>query len=130
MISADVEYKIKVSTISEFGIIDFILLGHDKEVLSVVFFSGKFFSCDAAGVLKRWNSETDVLSVKINEPVKFYVFGEYLLGVSDSNTYVIDSFFLQVIPIKDFSIIPHYPHAIQISQDSIQEIQIQFPLDS
>jgi hypothetical protein len=53
-----------------------------------------------------------------------------LLGVSDSNTYVIDSFFLQVIPIKDFSIIPHYPHAIQISQDSIQEIQIQFPLDS
>ena len=130
LLSTDIEYKIKVSQIQEQGTIDYILLGHEKKIVSAVHFNGKFFSCDESGVLKCWNNYSCSASVKLNQPVILQRFGEHLLGVSADRTYVIDYIYMQVVPVKDMHTTLDYPHALHITQDSSQEVKIEFPIEA
>ena len=112
------------------GIIELILLGHESKILSVICFKGKFFSTDEAGILKCWINQNDVISVKINEPLKLYIFGEHLLGISETRTYLIDYIYMQIVPIKETSVTVDYPCIYHITHDNIQEIKLEFPLET
>lgn len=127
LISSDCEWKIKVTQIQNYGIIESILLGHTSKIVSSLLWKGELLSCDESGVLKFWNSHRELASMKLNEPIDLYPFNEHILGISKTQTFLIDQQFKQVLPIHTAPVYVDYPHAFLINSESPSEIKLNFP---
>ncbi|OMJ71467.1 hypothetical protein SteCoe_30315 [Stentor coeruleus] len=127
LISSDCEWKIKVTQIQSYGIIESILLGHTSKIVSSLLQKGELLSCDESGVLKFWDSHRELASMKLNEPIDLYLFGEHILGISKTQTFYIDQKLKQVIPIHTAPVCVDYPHASLINPESFTEIKLNFP---
>ena len=123
LISVDSEFKIKVS--QDYGVIEYIFLGYDSKVISAVFFKGKFYTCDDRGNFKTWIDQNHWYGVRLTEPLKLYGFNEILIGISDTQTFLIDYTYLQAIPIKDSPVLVDYPHFC-VFQENILETELNF----
>lgn len=129
LVSVDQEHKIKITAIREYSVIEHILLGHSCKIISVVRFGDRIISCDESGILYSWKNQNEFDAVKLNEPVKLITFGDRLLGVSESSTYLVDIQFLQVRPIAEFAILGDYPHTFKQVSNGFEEIKLTFDLD-
>jgi hypothetical protein len=129
LITNDVEFKIKVCPIQEFGITESILLGHECSIISILMFTGKVYSSDTNGILKSWTNYEDFFTVKLPEPLRLQVFGDHLLGISTNNTYLIDGKHLQAVPIKNIPVFTDFPYAYHVVQEDFEEIKLEFPID-
>lgn len=129
LVSVDQEHKIKITAIREFSAIEHILLGHSSKIISAVRFCDRIVSCDESGVLYSWKNQNEFEAVKLNEPIKLIPFGDRVLGVSESSTYLVDTQFLQVRPIAEIAVLGDYPHTFKQTPDGFEEIKLKFDLD-
>lgn len=129
LVSVDQEHKIKITRIHEFSAIEHILLGHSSKIISAVKFQDRTVSCDETGVLYCWKNPIEFEAVKLNEPILLITFGDKLLGVSGTKTYLVDIRYMQVRPIAEFAILGDYPHSLKQVSDRFEETKLKFELD-
>ena len=129
LISIDQEHKIKITRIHEFSVIEHILLGHSSKIISAVKFDDRIASCDESGVLYSWKNPVEFEAVKLNEPVLLIPFGDKLLGVSETKTYLVEIKYMQVRPISEFAVLGDYPHSLKQGSNGFEETQLKFELD-
>jgi hypothetical protein len=129
LVSVDQEYKIKVTRIREFGVIENILLGHTCKITASVKAGGRIISCDEQGNLIFWASPNVYSGVRLNEPVSLHLWGEKLLGISNTCTYLVDLECQQVIPIDPAPVLLDYPKSFILKDSQFQEITLKFELD-
>ena len=128
LITVDQEFKIKVTQIAQ-GLIEDIFLGHTCKIISAIKYANQIISCDEQGNLIFWSSVSAFQSLRLNESITLHPFHDNLLGVSQSNTYLVDLKLQQVVPILASPALVDYPHAFISNSGQFQVTKLNFNLD-